>query len=44
VLVDVAAQRNEFIGLRVQDLQFVVQKSVCWGIHGRTFSITGLAD
>jgi hypothetical protein len=44
VLVDVTAHRDEFIRLGMQGVQFVVQKSVCWGIHGRTFSITGLAD
>ena len=36
VLVDVAAHRDELVGLRVQGLQLVVQKSVGWGVHGLT--------
>jgi hypothetical protein len=42
--VNVAAHRDEFIRKGIKSVQFVVQKSFAGCVHGKTSSITGLAD
>ena len=44
VPVNVAADRNELIGLGLQGLQFVVQKSIAGGVHGQSLWLIGVAD
>ena len=44
VPVNVAADRDELIGLGLQGVQFVVQKSIAGGVHGQSLWLIGVAD
>ena len=44
VPVNVTADRDELIGLALQGLQLVVQKSFAGGVHGLSLWLIGVAD